>query len=120
MRKLIWVGSCRKDFLVFPESVRHEISFALYLAQQGEKAPNAKPLKGFSGASVLDIVERDSSGTYRCVYVVKFETGIYALHAFQKKSRKGIATPREHLEMIERRLKQAADIDAREKKGPLG
>lgn len=119
VRKLIWVGSCQKDFLMFPEGVRREVSFALYLAQKGEKAANAKPLKGFSGASVLEIVESDSSGTYRCVYVVKFETGIYALHAFQKKSRIGIATPREHLEMVERRLKRAADIDAREKKGPL-
>ena len=67
---------------------------------------------------MLEIVERDTSGTYRFVYVVKFETGIYALHACQKKSRKGIATPREHLEMIERRLKLAFDLDVREKKGP--
>lgn len=98
--------------------MRRKISYALFLAQKGDKATNAKPLKGFSGASVLEIVEDDSSGTYRCVYVVKFQTGIYALHAFQKKSRKGIATPREEIEMIERRLKEAADMDSQEKKGP--
>jgi len=119
VRRLIWVGSCQKDFLLFPEEVRNEISFALYLAQVGKKAENAKPLKGFSGASVLEIVKHDSSGTYRCVYVVKFETGVYALHAFQKKSRKGIATPKEHIEMIKRRLRLAADMDVREKKGRL-
>jgi phage-related protein len=95
---------------------------ALGLAQEGLKAEQAKPLKGFSGASVFEIVESDSGGKYRGVYTVRFQTGIYVLHAFQKKSRKGIATPQEHIDMIKRRLKVAAEWDietiAREKKGP--
>lgn len=81
---------------------------------------HAKPLVGFSGASVLEIVERDPSGTYRCVYTVKFPTAVYILHAFQKKSRKGITTPKEDIEMIKHRFKQASENDAeivdREKK----
>jgi phage-related protein len=112
VRGLIWVGSSQKDFSTFPEEVKDGISDALYLAQKGEKAANAKPLKGFLGASVLEVIERDRSGTYRCVYVVKFRAAVYVLHVFQKKSHKGIATPHEHLEMIKRRLKLAGEIDA--------
>jgi phage-related protein len=111
-RGLIWVGSSQKDFLTFPEDVKDRLSDALYLAQKGEKAANAKPLKGFSGASVLEIVERDRSGTYRCVYTIKFHAAVYILHVFQKKSHKGIATPQEHIEMVKRRLKLATEIEA--------
>jgi len=122
-RKLIWVGSSEKDFLAFPGKVQDDMKTALILAQEGIKAEHAKPLKGFSGANVLEIVESDSSGTFRCVYTVRFQTGIYVLHAFQKKSRKGIATPQEHIDMIKRRLKIAIELNdeaiAREKKGPL-
>jgi len=116
-RRLVWVGSSQKEFLAFPEAVRFDILAALSLAQDGEKAMSVKPLKGFSGASVLEVIENDQSGTYRCIYTVKFRAAIYVLHVFQKKSRKGIATPKEHIEMIERRLKQAAEIDAKERKG---
>lgn len=96
-RGLIWVGSSQKDFLTFPEAVKDGMSDALYLAQKGEKAANVKPLKGFLGTSVLEIIEQDRSGTYRCVYAVKLHAAVYVLHAFQKKSRKGIATPQEHI-----------------------
>ena len=85
---------------------------ALRFAQKGGKGAHTKPLQGFSGTSVLEIVASDSSGTYRCMYTVKFQTGIYVLHAFQKKSRKGIATPKEHIDMVKRRLKQAVEMDA--------
>jgi phage-related protein len=118
-RKLVWVGSSQKDFLAFPQAVRFDILAALSIAQDGDKAMSVKPLKGFSGASVLEVIENDQSGTYRCVYTIRFQTAIYVLHAFQKKSRKGIATPKEHLEMIERRLKQATELDGRERKRPL-
>jgi len=120
-RKLVWLGSSHKDFVEFPKKVRRDVLAALLLAEKGEKATRAKPLLGFSGASVLEIVERDSSGAYRCVYTVKFQTAVYVLHAFQKKSHKGIATPKEDIEMIKRRLKLASETDAeiiaREKKG---
>ena len=119
-RKLAWMGSSRKDFSGFPEKVKFDMMLALSLAQDGRKALHAKPLVGFSGASVLEIVERDPSGTYLCVYTVKFPTAVYILHAFQKKSRKGIATPKEDIEMIKHRFKRASENDAeivdREKK----
>jgi|SRR5579859_494975 len=120
-RKLIWVDSSQKDFLMFPLEVQEEMTLVLRLAQRGGKGVHAKPLQGFSGASVLEIVESDPSGTYRCMYTVKFQTGIYVLHAFQKKSRKGIATPKEHIDMVKRRLRRAFEMDAelaeQEKKG---
>ena len=120
-RRLIWVDSSQKDFSAFPSDIQKEMTLALRLAQRGEKGVHAKPLRGFSGASVLEIVESDPSGTYRCMYTVKFQTGIYVLHAFQKKSRKGIATPKEHIDMVKRRLKRAVEMDAeiaeQEKKG---
>jgi len=119
-RRLVWLGSSHKDFLEFPQEVRRDVLAALILASKGEKAAYAKPLVGFSGASVLEIVARDPRGTYRCVYTVKFGTAIYVLHAFQKKSHKGIATPKEDIDMIKRRLKLASETDAeitiREKK----
>jgi phage-related protein len=97
---------------MFPMAVQDDMVAALLLAREGRKAVHAKPLLGFSGATVLEIIENDLSGTYRCMYTVKFQTGIYVLHVFQKKSRKGIATPKEHIDMVKRRLNLAAEIDA--------
>ncbi len=111
-RKLVWLGSSHKDFLAFPEEIQDDVIAALSFAQDGDKAMHAKPLLGFSGASVLEIVEHDRSGTYRCIYTVKFPTAVYILHAFQKKSRKGIATPKDDIEMIKRRFKLASETDA--------
>ena len=115
------MGSSLEDFQRFPKDVMRDIVTALSLAQEGGKAGYAKPLMGFSGASVLEIVVRDASGAYRCVYTVKLQTAVYVLHAFQKKSHQGIATPKQDIEMIKRRLKWAYEIDAealqRKKKG---
>ena len=69
--------------------------------------PNAKPLKGFGGASVLEIVEDNDGDTYRAVYTVKFPLAVYVLHVFQKKSKKGMATPKRDLDLIDERLKRA-------------
>lgn len=119
--RLVWLGSSYKDFLEFPQEIKRDVLAAFLLVKKGEKAVHAKPLLGFSGASVLEIVERDPSGTYRCVYTVKFPSAVYVLHAFQKKSHRGIATLKEDMEMIKRRLKLASETDAeiteREKKG---
>lgn len=105
MRKpLKWVGSSRKDLKDFPRSIQRDIGVALYVAQIGEVHPDAKALKGFGGASVLEVVSLDKSGTYRAVYTVRFEDAVYVLHAFQKKSRKGVETPREEMEVVRRRL----------------
>jgi phage-related protein len=85
---------------------------ALYLAQTGRMHVSAKPLRGFGGAGVIELIQDDRHGTYRAVYTVKFESAVYVLHAFQKKSRKGSATPREEIELVRRRLK-IAEEDAR-------
>jgi phage-related protein len=90
---LEWVRSSRDDLKGLPEDVQDEVGYALYLAQIGEKHPNAKPLKGFKGAGVLEVLDNYDGDTYRAVYTVRFAGVIYVLHAFQKKSKKGIATP---------------------------
>ncbi len=90
---------------VMPEEVQDAFGFALYLAQAGDKHVDAKPLKGFTGAGVLEIIENFSSDTYRTVYTVRFSDAIYVLHVFQKKSKKGMATPKEEIEMVKSRLR---------------
>lgn len=107
MKPLFWVGSAKKDLLKMPGQVVDVAGYALYLAQSGYKHPNAKPLKGFGSAGVLEVVEDDDGSTYRAVYTVKFNNGVYVLHCFQKKSRKGIETSKQDQDMIEERLKMA-------------
>jgi len=85
------------------------MGYALHMAQCGEKAGNAKPLTGFHGASVLEITDNYDGETYRAVYTVKFQDTLYVLHAFHKKSTKGIATPKGHLQLIEQRLQKARE-----------
>lgn len=115
-KPLIWIGSARKDLLAFPEDVKDVMGFALHLAQSGGKHPDAKPLKGHKGAGVLEVVDDYDGDTYRAVYTVKLEGFVYALHAFQKKSKTGRATDKSDLEMIERSLKAAqADHERRRK-----
>src|SRR5712664_1372992 len=87
VKPVIWMGSSREDLKTFPAPVRRDIGQALYTAQQGETDPAAKPLKGFGGARVMEIVERDRSGAYRAVYTAQFADVIYVLHVFQKKSK---------------------------------
>jgi len=89
------------------------MGYALYLAQVGGKHPDAKPLRGFAGSGVLEVVDDYDGNTYRAVYTVKLRGVVYALHAFQKKSRKGIKTPQHNLELVRRRLRQAEEIHAR-------
>lgn len=110
VKLLVWVGSSLKDLHEFPEAVKDEMGFALYEAQCGLKPLDAKPLKGFGGASVLEIVSDYQTDTYRAVYTVRFNEQVYVLHAFQKKSRKGITTSQSDIELIKRRLKQAEEL----------
>lgn len=113
LRTVEWVGSSYKDFRSFPDDVQDHAGYALYLAQIGEKHDDAKPLKGFGGAGVLEVVSNHAGDTYRLVYTVKFALMVYVLHAFQKKSKAGSRTPAPDMEMIERRLKVAeADYKA--------
>ncbi len=93
-----------------PEDVQDTFGHALYLAQTGEKHRAAKPLKGFSGAGVLEVVEDCEGNTYRAVYTVRFGEVVYVLHVFQKKSKSGITTPKQEIDLIESRLKQAQEM----------
>ena len=106
-RPVIWVGSSRRDLRGFPREVRRAIGQALYAAQQGETDPSAKPLRGFGGASVLEIVADQVGSTWRTVYTVRFREAIYVLHAFLKKSKRGIATPKKDIDLIRHRLAEA-------------
>lgn len=106
---IVWLGSTKKAVQGFPLTVRQAVGFALFQAQLGGKHADTKPLKGFGGASVLEIVERFDSDTYRAVYTVKFAGVIYVLHAFQKKSKQGIKTPKQDIDLIKKRLQQAKE-----------
>jgi len=107
LKPLFWVASSREDLRCFPAKVRREVGFALFRAQQGGKHPNARPLKGFGGAGVLEIITNFDRSTYRSVYTIRFPDAVYVLHAFQKKARSGKATPRAELERIRTRLRRA-------------
>ena len=107
MKPLFWMGSSKKDLQEMSPEVVDVFGYALYLAQNGAKHQQAKPLKGFGSAGVLEVVENYDGNTYRAVYAVKFSNGVYVLHCFQKKSRKGIETPKADKDMIEARLKLA-------------
>jgi phage-related protein len=109
-RPVIWVGSSRKDLRSFPREVRRDLGQALYTAQQGETDPAAKPLRGFGGGSVLEIVANQKGGTWRAVYTVRYPEAVYVLHAFQKKSKRGIATPKRDTDLIHRRLAKAEQL----------
>ena len=102
-----WVGNCREDLRRLPKDVAREIGYALWFAQMGDKHPSAKPLKGFKGAGVLEVVDDHAGDTYRAVYTVRFSKAIYVLHVFQKKSKSGMKTPKHEIELIEARLKWA-------------
>ena len=106
---VLWVGSSKKDLMAMPDEVKSAFGFALYLAQQGKKHQNAKPLKGFSGAGVLEVVEDCLGDTFRAVYTVKIAENIYVLHCFQKKSKRGIETPKQEIDLIRDRLKMAQE-----------
>ncbi len=107
LRPLLWVGSSKRDYKRFPPRVQDGFGFALFLAQTGQHPPPAKPLKGF-GAGTVELVAEFDGSAYRAIYTVRFRDAVYVLHAFQKKSKRGIATPRRELELIERRLRDAA------------
>jgi phage-related protein len=107
IKPVYWIGSSRRDLQAMPREVRGDIGQALYTAQQGMTDPAAKPLKGFGGARVMEIVERHRTDAYRAVYTAHFETAIYVLHVFQKKSKTGVATPKQDIDMIRKRFAEA-------------
>jgi phage-related protein len=109
-----WVGSSLKELKTFPKAVQRHIGQALYAAQRGEEYPTVKALKGFKGRSVLEIIADGDTDTYRAVYTVRIHNAIYVLHAFQKKSKKGIATLKKEMDLTQERL-AVAERDYKER-----
>lgn len=107
LKPLEWIGSSLKDLREFPATVKQNIGSALLRAQKGGKSEDAKPLRGFGSAGVLEVVEDFQGNAYRAVYTVRFATAVYVIHAFQKKSKHGIATPSHDMELIRSRLAEA-------------
>jgi phage-related protein len=105
-RPLLWVASSKRDYGEFPSSVQDGFGFELYLAQTGQHPPSAKPLRGL-GSGTSELVEDFGGDTYRTVYTVRFGEAIYVLHAFKKKSKRGIKTPQSDIDLIRRRLRDA-------------
>jgi len=112
LKPVFWVSSSKRDMKRFPKGVRQTFGQALFDAQTGGKHPDAKPLKGFKGAGVLEVVEDDDGNTYRAVYTVRFAGAVYVLHAFQKKSNTGAKTPAHDIQKVKTRLKEAAEHHA--------
>jgi phage-related protein len=114
-RPLIWRGASKTDFAVFPPSVQREMGYALFLAQMGERHTTmAKTLRGFGGGTVVEVKEGYKGNAYRAIYTVRYADAVYVLHAFQKKSKMGIKTPKPDLNLIQKRLQDL--IDEREKR----
>lgn len=116
LKPLLWIGSSQKDLRAFPEDVKDVMGFALHVAQMGGKHGDAKPLSGFGGAGVLEVVDDYDGDTYRAVYTVRFEGVVYVLHAFQKKAKRGIKTPQQDIDLMRARLK-LAEADHERRKG---
>lgn len=113
LRPILWMGDSLAVLREFPQAVREEIGFALYVAQTGGKHVNAKPLKGL-GPGVLEVVSDYRGDTYRAVYTVRLARRVYVLHAFQKKSKRGIATPRTDIELVRQRLRRAIALHSKQ------
>jgi len=109
IKPVVWLGDTLRTLRTFPSGVRDEVGYALYLAQRGEKHVAAKPLKGL-GPGVLEIVSDHRGDTFRAVYTVRLGARVFVLHAFQKKSKRGIETPQAEIDLIKRRLKMAVEI----------
>ena len=107
LKPLRWIASSKDDLSAMPREIRRDVGYALYVAQQGDKDDDAKVLTGFAGAGVIEVIARHDGATFRAVYTVRFAGFVYVLHAFQKKAKRGIATPKKEIELIRKRLKLA-------------
>ena len=107
--EVVSMGSSLGDLKATPEDMKAVFGYALHLAQNGKKHPEAKPMKGFKGAGVLEIVDDCHGDTYRAVYTLKIPGAVYVLHCFQKKSKSGIATPKKEIDLIRKRLRDVFD-----------
>ena len=115
LKPAYWIASSLEDLRTFPRAVRREVGRAVRVAQLGGKHESAEPLKGFKGAGVLELVEDHDGDTYRAVYTVRLAQSVYVLHVFQRKSKKGVQTPKHVIDLIKDRLR-TAERDYRERK----
>lgn len=115
-KPITWMGSSKKDLRAFPPEVRREVGTALFWAEQGRFHPAAKAMKGVL-RDVTEIVSDHGGGAFRAMYTTRIGDEVYVLHAFQKKSKKGIATPQHELDVIASRLKSARQLHARRTSG---
>ena len=113
LKPVVWLGDSLRELKSFPGAVQDEMGYAIYLAQCGQKHVSAKPLKGL-GSGVLEVVSDHRGDAFRSVYTVRLAERVFVLHAFQKKSRSGIATPKADIELIRQRLKQAVEISKKQ------
>jgi len=109
-KPVVWIGSSRKDLREFPDIVQDHVGYALYVAQQGGKHRDTKPLSGLGGAGVVEIIKDYRGDTFRAVYTLRYQGAVYVLHVFQKKSKTGRETPRRDTELIKQRLREAEQI----------
>jgi len=110
LRSVVWLGNSRKNILEFPEDVRKLIGDELQLIQFGGMPKDAKPFKGV-GSGVIEIALKYDKEAYRCVQAVQLGEKIYVLHAFQKKSKKGISTPKQDVDLIKQRYQEAQELE---------
>lgn len=110
LRPVVWMGDSKKQLKKMPEDVQKQMGGELYLAQRGDDPPHSKTFKGV-GSGVFEIKDDFESNTYRLVYAVQIGMRLYVLHAFQKKSKKGIATPKKDVDLITRRYKEAVEME---------
>jgi len=108
-RPISWVKAARKDFEKFPEGARAEILRALTIAAEGRKADTAKPMKGF-GSGIFEVALAWRGEAYRTVYALLIDQAIWVVHAFQKKSKTGIKTPKPEIDLIRHRLKRLKEM----------
>jgi len=119
LREIRWVGDSKEKLQRFPGQVRKDMGHALYLVQTGQTPPSARPMKGIE-SGVFEIIGDYDTNTYRAVYTVKIGRSLFVLHAFQKKSKRGIATPKKDIDQIRRRLRRAKELAKQEEKGDHG
>lgn len=110
LKELMWIGSSKKDLISLPDEIIDAFGYGLFTAQKNKLPKNAEILKGFGGAGVIEIKESDAAGTYRAVYTITMPEIVFVLHVFQKKSKEGIKTPKQDIELVKRRLKQAQEM----------
>ncbi len=112
-KPLEWARSSKNDLMAFPVEVIRAFGHDLWLVQTGQTPGSAKPLRGFGGADVLELVDDWGGDTYRVVYTVRFKLAIYVLHSFQKKAKRGVKTPQKEIDLVRSRLRAAGEDYAR-------